>query len=391
MLGLSGMFALLLTILCCEKARVIGRVLGVMDRPDGTRKLHGQATPMVGGLALALPLVILQASWLAGHPNQERLFVALIIATGGLLAARVHRRSARAAPIDRLIATFLLFGLILMVEPKMSLTALDFGGSLPRLELGIFAVPFTLVCLVGILNAINMADGRNGLVLGIAVCWAYGLGEYAHLNFQPFMHFLLISLVTVLIYNWSGRLFLGDSGSYVVGALLGLVTIYLYNEPRSEFPMAAAALWLMVPVLDCLRLDRASAQPRPLAVQRRSAPPPSLSLRPPAMAGRIAALSDDLGRPWLSRADVASTALGLLLVVPLLYVALLAWLRRPAMLASGRSRCAAYCRRRGCSGARGAQPPTARRQRHAVSGLASAAAGAGGPRRRLRGPRRSLS
>ena len=83
MLGLSGLLALALTILCCEKARVIGRLLGVMDRPDGGRKLHREATPLVGGLALAFPLLILQITWLAGHPNQERLFIALIIATAG--------------------------------------------------------------------------------------------------------------------------------------------------------------------------------------------------------------------------------------------------------------------------------------------------------------------
>ena len=320
MLGLSGIIALLMTIICCENARVIGRVLGVMDRPDGTRKLHGQATPLVGGLALALPLVILQASWLTGHPNQERLFAALLLATGGfwLLGFIDDRRGLR--PLHRLVATFLLFGLILVVEPKMSLTALDFGGSLPRLELGIFAVPFTLVCLVGLLNAINMADGRNGLVLGIAVCWAYGLGEYAHFNFQPFMHFLLICLVTVLIYNWSGRLFLGDSGSYVVGALLGLVTIYLYNEPRSEFPMAAAALWLMMPVLDCLRLivQRVSVGRSPFSADLHHLHH-YLAARLPWQAALPLYLVISAG-PGFMALIWPSTAFTLLLVVPALYV-----------------------------------------------------------------------
>ncbi len=174
-------------------------MIGRLARRDGSagryRKLHGRATPLVGGLAIALPDGASPGDLVHRSPNQERLFAALLVATGGfwLLGFIDDRRGLR--PLHRLIATFLLFSLILMVEPKMSLTALDFGGSLPRLELGIFAVPFTLVCLVGFLNAINMADGRNGLVLGIAVCWAYGLGEYAHLNFQPFMHFLLISLV----------------------------------------------------------------------------------------------------------------------------------------------------------------------------------------------------
>ena len=213
MLGLSGIIAFAVSILCCEKAQLIGRLLGIMDRPDGNRKLHGRATPLVGGLALALPILILGVTWFSWYPNQERLFGALLTATGGfwLLGFIDDRRGLR--PLPRLIATFLLFGLILTIEPRMILRELDFGEGLPHLELGLLAFPLTLLCLVGLLNAINMADGRNGLVLGIAVCWAYGLGEYAHVNLQPFMHFLLVCLITVLIYNWSGRLFLGDSGS----------------------------------------------------------------------------------------------------------------------------------------------------------------------------------
>ena len=334
MFGLSGVIGLLMTILCCENGRVIGRVLGVMDRPDGARKLHGEATPLVGGLALALPLVVLQATWLVGHPNQERLFAALLLATSGfwLLGFIDDRRGLR--PLHRLVATFLLFALILTVEPGMSLQALDFGDSLPRLELGVLAVPFTLVCLVGLLNAINMADGRNGLVLGLAVCWAYGLGEYAHANFQPFMHFLLISLVTVLIYNWSGRLFLGDSGSYVVGSLLGLVTIYLYNEPRSEFPMSAAALWLMVPVLDCLRLivQRASVGRSPFSADLHHLHH-YLAARLPWQAALPFYLVISAG-PGFVALIWPSTAFVLLLTVPLLYVVLLLWLRRPSALAA---------------------------------------------------------
>jgi glycosyltransferase involved in cell wall biosynthesis len=313
---------------------VIGRLLGVMDRPDGGRKLHREATLMVGGLALALPLLILQVTWLAGHPNQERLFIALIIATAGfwLLGFVDDRRGLR--PLTRLFASFLLFGTILMVEPKMAIRTIDLGAGLPRWDLGVLGIPFTMLCLAGVLNAINMADGRNGLVLGIAVCWAYGLGEYAHLHFQPFMHFLLISLVTVLIYNWSGRLFLGDAGSYVIGALLGLLTIYLYNEPRSEFPMAAAALWLMVPVLDCLRLivHRLSVGRSPFSADLHHLHH-YLSSRLPWRIALPLYLMVSAGPGFLALLWPAS-AFALLLLMPVLYLTLLAWLRRPSLLAT---------------------------------------------------------
>ncbi len=252
--GFAGMVAFLAAILCCENADRLGRLLGVIDRPDGGRKQHVGPTPLVGGLALALPLIVLELTWLATHPSQERLFLGLLLATAGfwLLGYADDRYDLR--PRHRIVAAILLFALILVIEPKMVLTQLYFGPPLWTVQLGVLAVPFTLLCLVGLTNAINMADGRNGVVLGIAICWAYGLSEYAHVLLQPYLYFLIVCLVTALVYNWSGRLFLGNSGSHMLGALLGLQTIYFYNDPRSDFPAAAAALWLLVPVLDCLRL-----------------------------------------------------------------------------------------------------------------------------------------
>ena len=255
MLALAGLVAFALTILCCENAERLGRFLRVVDQPDHVRKKHGRATPLIGGLAVALPLAFLQLTWLATSPSQERLFLALLATTCGFWALGFLDDRYNLRPLNRLVAASALFlVVIVLVEPQMQLRRLDFGPHLPVIELGNLAIPFTLLCLVGLVNAINMADGKNGVVLGMAICWSYAIAEYSHDSLDPYYHLCLIVLATVITHNWAGRLFLGDSGSYVIGALLGLQTIYIHNDVRSAFPLPAAALWLLFPVLDCLRL-----------------------------------------------------------------------------------------------------------------------------------------
>ena len=61
---------------CCSLAGPVGRLLGVIDYPDGGRKSHARPTPMIGGIALMVPL----------------LLVALV---GSQLVQRATRRSLR--------------------------------------------------------------------------------------------------------------------------------------------------------------------------------------------------------------------------------------------------------------------------------------------------------
>ncbi len=55
-------------------------------------------------------------------------------------------------------------------------------------------------------------------------------------------------------YNLLGNLFLGDAGSYSIGATIGLLMIYVHNEADGALPMLTVVLWLVVPVVDCLRV-----------------------------------------------------------------------------------------------------------------------------------------
>ncbi len=267
---LIGLSFCLTVLSVCAFAAPIGRAFGLMDHPDGERKVHGRPTPLVGGLALMSPLVALAALEAVQRPATTGVFAALAVGgAGSALLGTVDDRY-RISPVARLLASVGLYAALIWIEPELLLTTLDFGG--PGLDVPLYAaaVPFTLLCVAGMQNAVNMADGKNGLVISLAMFWVLCLLLYAPEGLVFFLGLFLVGLGIVFIYNCAGELFLGDAGSYAIGALIGALMIYVYNSAGGQLPMMTVVLWLLVPVLDCLRLivERLRAGRSPLSADR---------------------------------------------------------------------------------------------------------------------------
>ena len=136
----------------------------------------------------------------------------------------------------RLFVSTALFGAVIVLQPGLALTALDFGGLV--IPLWVLAFPFTILCLVGLQNAINMADGMNGLLIGLSMFWTACLLNHAppeHLRL--YLTLMLLGLVILLLYNLAGALFLGDAGSYAIGGTIGVLMIYCYHSADGALPM----------------------------------------------------------------------------------------------------------------------------------------------------------
>ena len=244
----------LVSLTICILGNSLGRLLGVMDSPDGERKLHSRATPLVGGLAVMLP-VVFASLFLANTTSFAPFYFSFAAATAavmllGLIDDRKHIR-----PYIRLaISVVIGYGVILVV-PDINVTFLSFTFlDSPLFLNGIWALIFTLLCLVGLQNAINMADGQNGLVMGMTLIWVVCLSAYAPTHLLPLLGVFAIGLAIALIFNLNGRLFLGDSGSYAISISMGILAIYVYAVGFDRLPADIVAIWFLVPVMDCLRL-----------------------------------------------------------------------------------------------------------------------------------------
>lgn len=99
-----------------------------------------------------------------------------------------------------------------------------------------------------------MADGKNGLVIGISIIWTGFLLYCAPADLRLVLVAMLLSLSVTFVFNMRGRLFLGDAGSYSISVLIGFLSIYVFNHSPVELPADLIALWFLLPTCDCIRL-----------------------------------------------------------------------------------------------------------------------------------------
>lgn len=241
-------------------ATPLGTTLGLLDFPDetGGRKRHARVTPLIGGLVLAVVVVAAIVATLMLTPDLapgvERHLAWLGIAVAAMFLIGVADDRFELSIHARLGIAALVLLLVVATAPDFSLTFVRFSGQ-PRLHLlGPFAVGFTLLCLVGLLNAINMADGKNGIVVSLGLIWSAVLLAHLPSAMLPVTAAAAAALAVLLWFNMHNRLFLGDSGSYAISALFGLLAIYAYNHDFAVIGADDVALLFAVPVMDTVRL-----------------------------------------------------------------------------------------------------------------------------------------
>lgn len=249
------------TLILCLFAEPICRRLNILDIPDA-RKQHAHPTPLMGGIALqlaALPSAVIAALFLIPRDWTPHVLVwvgAVAAMTLVGLADDRHTLSAR----DRLLVSFLVFGSAATIDSIFNVRVLVFEYPLFKLGLGTgwLAIIFTMICCVGLVNAVNMADGKNGLVIGLCLGWLGLLAFRSPPPILPVIAIVMAAWAVLLVFNLHGKLFLGDGGSYGIATAIGLLAIISYNSPGGHAGRAISAGELMllfsIPVLDSFRL-----------------------------------------------------------------------------------------------------------------------------------------
>ena len=231
---------------------------GLVDKPDGRRKLHGRTTPLGGGLAvlmssaLAIGLVLLAPS-LWGHGFTDRWSGVIGLFAGCVIIAAVGVLDDRYTLRGR----FKLTGQVIAVIPVMLgglvIPSINVCGW--QIELGLLAVPFTLFWMLGAINAINFLDGIDGLAATLGVVISVAIAVMAAMGGHPTTSAVALifagSLVGFLVFNLPpAKIFLGDAGSMLIGLVTGALAIRASVKGPGTVLLAAPVAMLMLPILD---------------------------------------------------------------------------------------------------------------------------------------------
>lgn len=228
---------------------------GLLAHP-GPRKNHEGPVPTVGGLAMGV--AFLAAYAVTGLAASLSLLLPAAVAVtlvGGVLDDRHELRSLPKFGFQ------IAAGALLVLGGDALLTHL---GNLMHPELftlGRWAVPLTVFALVGVMNAINMADGLDGLAggLALAACVNFGIAASHAAEFAAIC-ITMGATAGFLYFNarspWRRRaaVFMGDTGSLLLGLLLGWFAVRLAMAERPALAPISAVWILALPIGDTIIL-----------------------------------------------------------------------------------------------------------------------------------------
>jgi UDP-GlcNAc:undecaprenyl-phosphate GlcNAc-1-phosphate transferase len=245
--------AIALSWLICINAKPIAERLHVMDFPDHKRKSHRRPTPLVGGMAILLPLLLWLGSALVTGVYTDQQFASMLMLCGaGVGLAGFADDQTSTSPLSRILALLVFLGVAVALVPGLIAHSLNWGSFDPTPLHPVLYAALIALTAAGIVNSVNMADGQNGLVPSLFVIWSACLVLAGDERIAIVAQVIAATSIVVLCFNLRGKLFLGDCGSYGVTFLIGLLALAAYA--RGRITIETVTVWFYVPVIDCLRL-----------------------------------------------------------------------------------------------------------------------------------------
>ena len=245
----AALLAMSITIILIPYLMRTAEFYGFIDKPD-TRKVHLVPIPRVGGIAIGLATLLATLFWVEFTVQFQVIVLSMFILWSfGLLDDRFNL-SASHKFIGQIIAA-----LLVVYWGGVSIERFFFHEYifLPKW----MSVFFTLFVIVGSTNAFNLADGLDGLAGGSALICLSGILLLALLGQS--MQIALLSAIVMgailgfLRFNtYPAQVFMGDSGSQLLGFTIVVLAILLTQDPHLPYSESLPFVLLGVPVIDTL-------------------------------------------------------------------------------------------------------------------------------------------
>lgn len=239
------LFSYIIANITTPAVRFIATRFNIVDKPGG-RKIHSNATPLMGGVAIyvAFAAAIIHNNVYSPELKGVAIGATIVFLTG--LIDDIISLPATLKLVIQVAATFVMI--------RHGVVA-DF---LPNVWWGKFLeIVITMVWVLGITNSMNFFDGMDGLATGLTIVSSLFMGLLAIQSGQQYLMYLSIALLGSslgflpynLRYKQSASIFLGDGGSTFMGFMLASLTImggWGAKEPVKAYAMPILILGIFI-------------------------------------------------------------------------------------------------------------------------------------------------
>ncbi len=237
----------------------------LFDSPDHVRKVHSKNIPNLGGIAIFLGFLFACILFLKATAIEYGNFLlgaSMIIFSMGIRDDMLGLNAYMKIGLQLLASFLVVFFADVRIDSLYGL----FGIELLPIYV---SIPFSIFIIIVITNAINLIDGIDGLAtnIGIVTSFAFGLMffDMNALGWSRVAFALCGALLGFIRYNFSpAKIFMGDTGAYIVGFILAILTIQFVELNRFDtltnpnpFVKSSPAVgigFLFIPLFDTLRV-----------------------------------------------------------------------------------------------------------------------------------------
>lgn len=258
MLTISLITSLCVTWIALYLLKPVARRAHLLDIPKG-RKQHTGAVPLIGGMSIFAGVSVATLFILPANPAVSTW---LLCALGIVLLGVAD--DAEDLSVKLRIAMQTLLTLALCLGSGLSLQNLGNLLGLGEIDLGLFSYPFTVIIVLGVINAFNMIDGIDGLLGSVAMGSLLSLVMLfnlpAHTAELGVCVVFIAALIPYLLNNlvlppFKQKIFMGDAGSMLIGLTISWLLIQGTQDPSAQAFRPVTALWLIaLPIMDMVRV-----------------------------------------------------------------------------------------------------------------------------------------
>lgn len=235
------------------------RLYGVYDIPNSERKIHKIETSLIGGFIFYFNFVIffifsfinldLIESVLIIFKNKFNYIFFFVVSTIFFLIGYFDDKKDINANFKLFLITATLL-ILLFIDQSLRVEIITFSFSDKIFYLNNYKFIFTLFCFLAFINAYNLFDGIN-LQVGIYTTYILLILYYLSGNILVFS--FIFPTIIFLYLNSSGKIFLGNSGTYFLGFIISYLFINFFNNYQNISSDGILAV-MLIPGLDMIRL-----------------------------------------------------------------------------------------------------------------------------------------